>query len=75
MWKLVSACIGIGRYWQGLNRILNQGLGCELWRDLLTLTPIARDPKSSEDQTPQQIAFQLDSHVYAMGQAATQVKT
>ena len=32
-------------------RILNQGLVCELWRDLLTLTPIARDPESSEDQT------------------------
>ena len=53
MQKLLSACIGLGRYWQGLdlNRILNQGLVCELWRDLLTLMPVARDPKSGEDQT------------------------
>ena len=53
MRKLLSACICIGRYWQGLdlNRILNQGLVCELWHDLFTLMPVARDPKSSEDQT------------------------
>ena len=53
MWRLLSACIGIGRYWQGLdlNRILNQGIVCELWRDLLTLIRIVRDPKPSEDQT------------------------
>ena len=40
-----------GKVYMELNRILNQVLVCELWRDLLNLTPIVRDPKSSKDKT------------------------
>ena len=79
MWKLLSACIGIGRYWQGLdlNRILNQGLVHELWCDLLTLTPRCYEKSKVKRRlnSAQQIAFQLDSCVYATGQAANRVKT
>ena len=58
MRRLLSACISIGRYWQGLDRILNQGLVCELWHDSLTLMrpKVKRRPNS-----PQQIAFQRQS--------------